>query len=139
MPVTKHCIRCGATENLHQHHYAPRAIFNDADDWGTVTLCPNHHALWHSMMRLYYTRPVDVGMPDGEAYGGWVPPSEGGKRCPSVKQKTHRQNEGTTRSDKSTWKCVLLAGHDGMCEAKPSARQAKWNFEEELTVSEGAS
>lgn len=43
------CGRCGATAGtLHRHHWAPRALFVDADDWPTSTLCPPCHSRWHS-------------------------------------------------------------------------------------------
>jgi hypothetical protein len=31
------------------HHYAPRHLFEDADNWGTGYLCKYHHALWHKV------------------------------------------------------------------------------------------
>lgn len=46
------CKHCGATENLHEHHYAPRSKFTDAHAWGTVTLCQPCHTLLHSKWPL---------------------------------------------------------------------------------------
>jgi hypothetical protein len=46
----KTCEHCGA-RGCEYHHFAPRAIFNDADSWPTAWLCPNCHRLWHQSMR----------------------------------------------------------------------------------------
>lgn len=46
------CRHCGATEDLHEHHYAPRSKFTDAHSWGTVTLCQPCHSLLHSKWPL---------------------------------------------------------------------------------------
>lgn len=44
------CERCGAS-GTELHHWAPRAVFNDADEWPTSWLCTTHHAQWHAAMR----------------------------------------------------------------------------------------
>lgn len=31
------------------HHYAPRHLFPDADNWQTGWLCAEHHQRWHQM------------------------------------------------------------------------------------------
>lgn len=31
------------------HHFAPRSLFPDADNWLTGWLCKAHHALWHKL------------------------------------------------------------------------------------------
>lgn len=130
--MTPQCIRCGETENLHQHHWAPRAIFDDADEWGTVPLCPNHHALWHSTMRRFYTKPVHVEslppLPPGPrpAAIGYDENGVEYERCMSLKQKTHEQHPDTKRSPNSSWQCVLLKGHEGLHKLKASAHQAAW-------------
>ena len=33
------------------HHYAPRHLFEDADDWPTGYLCKTHHRMWHELTR----------------------------------------------------------------------------------------
>lgn len=40
------------------HHFAPRHLFDDADNWLTGWLCKYHHALWHekTMTGAYRTR-----------------------------------------------------------------------------------
>lgn len=45
------CARCGATTGTELHHWAPRAIFNDADNWPQSPLCPTCHRTWHQAMR----------------------------------------------------------------------------------------
>lgn len=41
------CARCGANDGVEEHHWGPRAIFNDADSWPTDWLCPMCHRDWH--------------------------------------------------------------------------------------------
>jgi len=38
------------------HHFSPRHIFEDADDWPTGYLCKEHHKEWHKRTRTgsYY-------------------------------------------------------------------------------------
>lgn len=45
------CSRCGSTDGTEEHHWAPRAIFDDPDAWPTDFLCPTCHTLWHATMR----------------------------------------------------------------------------------------
>jgi hypothetical protein len=44
------CARCGSISSLHEHHWAPKYLFDDADEWGTVTLCRQCHRRWHEVM-----------------------------------------------------------------------------------------
>lgn len=44
------CERCGAS-GTEYHHYAPRSIFADADDWPTGYLCVACHTEWHRATR----------------------------------------------------------------------------------------
>jgi hypothetical protein len=41
------CERCGSENGVENHHWAPRALFADADDWPTSYLCPKCHRFWH--------------------------------------------------------------------------------------------
>jgi hypothetical protein len=41
------CCRCGRTDAVEAHHWAPHHLFADADDWPTAPLCPACHRLWH--------------------------------------------------------------------------------------------
>lgn len=50
------CERCGDTEGVELHHYAPRNMFPDADNWATGHLCPDCHRLWHTTMDGYRWR-----------------------------------------------------------------------------------
>ena len=54
------CERCGAAGS-EVHHWAPSAIFNDAEEWPKSRLCPPCHRTWHSAMRraLGYRLPPD--------------------------------------------------------------------------------
>lgn len=45
------CARCGSTNGTQLHHWAPRAIFDDADHWPMSYLCPPCHRTWHQAMR----------------------------------------------------------------------------------------
>jgi hypothetical protein len=40
------CARCGAPAE-HVHHWAPRELFEDAEQWPTSELCGDCHRLWH--------------------------------------------------------------------------------------------
>ena len=44
------CERCGAA-GTELHHYAPRSLFDDADDWPTGYLCRPCHTKWHQLTR----------------------------------------------------------------------------------------
>lgn len=44
------CARCHSTLTEY-HHWAPQAIFQDADDWPGSWLCKACHTLWHTAMR----------------------------------------------------------------------------------------
>lgn len=44
------CARC-KSQFTEYHHFAPRAIFTDADRWPGAWLCKPCHQLWHSAMR----------------------------------------------------------------------------------------
>lgn len=44
------CERCGRIGSQY-HHWAPQAIFVDADDWPASWLCQPCHSTWHWAMR----------------------------------------------------------------------------------------
>lgn len=44
------CARCGNL-GAELHHWAPSAIFNDADLWPMSPLCRECHTTWHAAMR----------------------------------------------------------------------------------------
>lgn len=46
--TTTRCARCGRA-GAEEHHWAPRALFDDADSWPTDPLCPACHARWHQV------------------------------------------------------------------------------------------
>jgi hypothetical protein len=126
------CQRCGATEQIEMHHWAPRVIFADGDAWGTVPLCHDCHMFWHACIghfrRVRYVEIVDMGtpMPPGPAMIGWDDDGNEYDRCPSLKIKNHRRRTGSTRPLSSSWQCVDSLGHEGMCHARASANQAPW-------------
>lgn len=45
------CARCGTDSGVQAHHWAPRALFEDADSWPISLLCPECHAKWHRVVR----------------------------------------------------------------------------------------
>ena len=59
---TKEAERCGVKgcENIgvEYHHYAPRHLFDNADDWAVGWLCREHHREWHEKTQTgsYYKR-----------------------------------------------------------------------------------
>lgn len=48
--TTHPCARCGSSLTEY-HHWAPQAIFADADSWPGSYLCRPCHTLWHQSMR----------------------------------------------------------------------------------------
>lgn len=46
-PEIKICDRCGNNEGVQLHHWAPQALFDDADFWPKSWLCGRCHGLWH--------------------------------------------------------------------------------------------
>ncbi len=57
------CEHCGSDEGAQRHHWAPQAIFADAEDWPTGWLCRPCHTMWHDAMRRAggVSLPVRVG------------------------------------------------------------------------------
>lgn len=51
------CERCGTSEGVEEHHWAPKAIFgwDIANTWPTSFLCPGCHRLWHSTLERWRT------------------------------------------------------------------------------------
>jgi hypothetical protein len=41
------------------HHWAPRHLFENADDWPFSYLCREHHILWHKMTKTGTYRPQE--------------------------------------------------------------------------------
>lgn len=49
-PSSRICVRCGCNgleRSVELHHWAPRAIFSDAEDWPKSFLCSECHDRWH--------------------------------------------------------------------------------------------
>lgn len=46
-PITESCARCGRKDAIEIHHWAPRHLFPDAENWPTSPLCPTCHRTWH--------------------------------------------------------------------------------------------
>jgi len=44
--LTARCARCGIREG-ELHHWAPKSVFEDADDWPQDYLCVECHKEWH--------------------------------------------------------------------------------------------
>lgn len=50
MHVAVSCERCDSTDHVDCHHWAPRSMFEDADNWPTAYLCRACHRLWHKVV-----------------------------------------------------------------------------------------
>lgn len=46
---SEHCIVCGK-QGAEYHHWAPRHLFEDAEQWPGDYLCPEHHKEWHAIV-----------------------------------------------------------------------------------------
>ena len=46
----KECAHCGKFGPVECHHWAPRHLFADADQWPQSYLCGPCHKLWHATM-----------------------------------------------------------------------------------------
>ena len=44
-----HCVACGTTDNLNQHHLVPRSLGGSDDDSNLLTLCGSCHAKVHQV------------------------------------------------------------------------------------------
>ncbi len=68
------CAKCGS-RGTELHHWAPRAIFDDADDWPMDYLCKPCHDAWHRVMSDHLaTTAADQGSEGG--YGPQGPIDE---------------------------------------------------------------
>lgn len=43
------CAKCGK-RGAQQHHWAPKHLFKDAEDWPKDYLCTDCHRLWHDVV-----------------------------------------------------------------------------------------
>ena len=59
------CERCGTTTGTELHHWAPVAIFNDAEQWPKSWLCPTCHRIWHNAIRA----AAGVSLPPDQRVG----------------------------------------------------------------------
>jgi hypothetical protein len=48
--ANKPCARCGNPET-ERHHWAPRYLFKDSEDWPTGWLCLECHQYWHKIIK----------------------------------------------------------------------------------------
>ena len=44
-----HCVACGSTEQLTQHHLVPRSMGGNDEDSNLLTLCGSCHAKAHQV------------------------------------------------------------------------------------------
>lgn len=44
------CARCGGDDSVEYHHWAPRHLFDDADEWPGDYLCRPCHQKWHRIV-----------------------------------------------------------------------------------------
>lgn len=47
------CARCGA-RGTQLHHWAPKELFEDAEEWPQSYLCRNHHQEWHDKVTIKF-------------------------------------------------------------------------------------
>ena len=47
--IHDHCVACGTTDNLNQHHLVPRSLGGSDDDSNLLTLCGPCHAKVHQV------------------------------------------------------------------------------------------
>lgn len=52
-----HCERCQQFADLDLHHWAPRSLFQDADDWPVALLCLDCHREWHHVTGVALGNP----------------------------------------------------------------------------------
>jgi ribosomal protein S27AE len=51
MPKKKgFCEKCGNFDYLEIHHWAPRKLFSDYNEWPTSCLCMDCHKKWHQVV-----------------------------------------------------------------------------------------
>ena len=48
------CERCGSSEGVEDHHWAPQHIFQDAHTWPRSYLCISCHNEWHETINSHY-------------------------------------------------------------------------------------
>ena len=55
------CARCGKTEGVELHHYAPVAMFGwqEAETYPLGFLCPKCHSNWHKRVNEYLTNKAN--------------------------------------------------------------------------------
>lgn len=51
VPKSEPCAKCGSTDGSQYHHWAPRSVFADAEEWPGDYLCPDCHKRWHVVIR----------------------------------------------------------------------------------------
>lgn len=52
------CARCGSFDHVEWHHWAPQALFEDAEDWPMAQLCRSCHTLWHQRVTPHLNRRI---------------------------------------------------------------------------------
>lgn len=60
--ASSRCVRCGRRD-CELHHWAPRAIFGDAEceQWPKDYLCKECHDLWHMLVTPQLVHPKPIG------------------------------------------------------------------------------
>jgi len=77
-----HCVACGFTENLHQHHLVPRSIGGSDDDSNLITLCGDCHAKAHEVKASWkHSELVKKAMNHKKCKGELVGAVPYGYRC----------------------------------------------------------
>jgi hypothetical protein len=62
MDPSRRCARCGSSsKGVELHHWEPRDVFDDFDEWPKSWLCPECHKRWHERMDGYRRRNRPAG------------------------------------------------------------------------------
>ena len=73
-----HCVACGQSDNLNQHHLVPRSIGGGDDETNLLTLCGSCHAKAHSVQAEWRhseltRKAIRHKQSQGEYIGGHTP------------------------------------------------------------------
>lgn len=62
------CARCGSDDSVELHHWAPRHLFDDADNWPFDYLCRACHQKWHRVV----TPSMNARKPKAKPVSQWL-------------------------------------------------------------------
>ena len=76
--IHNHCVACGQSGNLNQHHLVPRSIGGNDDETNLITLCGSCHAKAHQVKADWRhgeltKKALGAKKARGEYIGGYAP------------------------------------------------------------------